>query len=344
MATLVLGFLLSALVTLVPSLIAIAILWWLDRYEKEPLWLLSIAFFWGAVPTIILSIPAQLFVAPPLEAALGHSIFYPLANLSLVAPLTEETFKALMLLAIFVLYRDEFNGVTDGILYGALIGFGFSVVEDVFYLMRSLLGDGGWAEWGMTVALRVGLYNLNHSLFTACVGVGFGLARSTARRRQRWVYPLLGWVVALALHALHNGGIVLAQATSGLSCLVLTAVDWMGVLVMLALIWISTEREKRWFAELEPEVAEGTITPSEYQWAAVYRDRVRQGWRVLTGHGPLLWLKWNRFVQLIVDLAYRKHRHRMAGTEDTDDVSIVRLRQRIAQARSALPTLGWRDE
>ena len=194
MATLVLGFLLSALVTLVPSLIAIAILWWLDRYEKEPLWLLSIAFFWGAVPTIILSILAQLFVAPPLEAALGHSIFYPLANLSLVAPLTEETFKALMLLAIFVLYRDEFNGVTDGILYGALIGFGFSVVEDVFYLMRSLLGDGGWAEWGMTVALRVGLSNLNHSLFTACVGVGFGLARSTARRRQRWVYPLLGWV------------------------------------------------------------------------------------------------------------------------------------------------------
>ena len=340
MANCLLGFVLSVLASLAPSLIAIVILWWLDRYEKEPLWLLSIAFFWGAVPTIILSILAQLFVNPPLEEALGHSILYPLANMSLVAPLTEETFKALILLLIFVLYRDEFNGVMDGIFYGALVGFGFSIVEDVFYFMRSLLGDGGWAEWGTTVALRVGLYNLNHSLFTASVGVGFGLASGAAKRWQRWLYPLFGWMVAITLHAIHNGGIVLAEATSGLSCLVLTVVDWMGVLVMLALIWISTQREKRWFDELAPEVEGGVITPNEYQLASGYRNRVRQSWRVLTGHGLLIWFKWNRFVQLIVDLAYRKHRHRVAGTDATDDTSIARLKQRIAEVRPELPALG----
>jgi RsiW-degrading membrane proteinase PrsW (M82 family) len=77
LATCLVGILLSVLATLVPSVAIIVVLWWLDRYEKEPLWLLSIVFFWGAVPTIILSLLAQLFVDAPLEAALGHSILYP---------------------------------------------------------------------------------------------------------------------------------------------------------------------------------------------------------------------------------------------------------------------------
>jgi len=117
-------------------------------------------------------------------------------------------------------------------------------------------------------------------------------------------------------------------------------VDWMGVLGMLVLIWISTQREKRWFDELEPEVEGGIITPKEYQLASVYRDRVRYGWRVLTGHGPLIWFKWNRFVQMIVDLAYRKHRHRVTGTDAAGDASIARLKQRIAEVRPELPALG----
>jgi RsiW-degrading membrane proteinase PrsW (M82 family) len=340
LATCLVGILLSVLATLVPSVAVIVVLWWLDRYEKEPLWLLSIVFFWGAVPTIILSLLAQLFVDAPLEAALGHSILYPLANMSIVAPLTEETFKALILLALFAFYRQEFNGVMDGILYGALVGFGFSVVEDVFYLMRGLTAGGGWGEWGATVALRVGLYNLNHSMFTACVGVGFGLALGARQRWQRWLYPLLGWMVAIVLHGIHNGGIVLADATSGVSCLILTFVDWMGVLGMAALIWIATGREKRRFEELVSEVEAGAITPGEYLIASTIRIRFRHGWHVLTAYGPLTWLKWNRYVQMIVDLAYRKHTSRVVGESATNDASIVRLRQRIAEVRPELPALG----
>jgi RsiW-degrading membrane proteinase PrsW (M82 family) len=163
MATCLLGLVLSIAATVIPSLLAIAVLWWLDRYEKEPLWLLSIVFFWGAVPTIIISLIAQVALDIPLTAILGDSIVRSMTNASVVAPLTEETFKALIILAIFVFYREEFDGVMDGILYGALVGFGFSVVEDVLYLMGSLL-EGGWREWGITLALRIGLYNLNHSL------------------------------------------------------------------------------------------------------------------------------------------------------------------------------------
>ena len=340
MATCLLGLVLSILVSLIPSLIAMAVLWWLDRYEKEPLWLLGIAFFWGAVPTIALSLVAQILIDAPLADVLGHSVFYPLANLSLVAPLTEETFKGLILLAIFCLYRQEFDGVMDGILYGALIGFGFSVVEDVFYLMSSLMQGGGWAEWGVVAALRVGLYNLNHSLFTACVGIGFGLARNRRVAWKRWVYPLLGWLVALLLHGLHNAGSVLAESTGGMSVLLFTAVDWMGVLGMLVLIFYSLRRERRWFEELEPEIENHVITPDEAQLASVYRARVAHGWQLFRQHGLGAVVQWSRFVQTIVDLAYKKHQKKAAQEGAATEERIVRLRERIARLRSELPQIG----
>ena len=339
MATCLLGLVFSVLVTLIPSLIAMAILWWLDRYEKEPLWLLGIAFFWGAVPTIALSLLAQLLIDAPLMDLLGQSSLYPLASLSLVAPLTEETFKALILLAIFWVYRQEFDSVMDGILYGALIGFGFSIVETFFYLIGSLM-EGGWAEWGLVVALRVGLYNLNHSLFAACTGLGFGLARNRRAAWQRWVYPFLGWLFAVLLHGIHNAGSALAESTGGASVLISTAVDWIGVLGMLVLIVYAVSREKRWFEELRAEVENGVITADEAQIASSYGARVARGWQMLQAHGLLATLHWSRFVQTVVDLAYKKHQKEAAREGAATDERITRLRERIARLRPELPTIG----
>ncbi len=331
-----LGLIASILAALVPSLIAIAILWWLDRYEKEPLWLLSIIFFWGAVPTVIMALVAQIILEIPITALFGESILYSLSNMSIIAPLTEETFKGLIILIIFMLYRREFDSVTDGILYGALVGFGFSVVEDVLYLMSSLM-EGGWEGWGLTAAMRIGLYNLNHAMFTAFIGVGFGLARNSREWWKKLLFPLAGWLTAMTLHGIHNGGTVLAEMTSGLSCLILTMVDWMGVLVLLVLILISVQRESRWFEELLPEIQFGVLTTDEYRIASSYRARLARGWQILTRYGPLTWFRWSRFVQTIVDLAYKKHQKRVAGEGEKTDQLIINLRQRIAELRAHLP-------
>lgn len=339
MATCLLGLILSTLATVIPSLIAIGVLWWLDRYEKEPLWLLGIVFFWGAVPTIIISVIAQVALDVPLTAIMGDSIVRSMTSASVIAPLTEETFKALILLAIFLLYRQEFDGVTDGILYGALVGFGFSIVEDVLYLMGSLL-EGGWREWGMTLALRIGLYNLNHALFSACAGFGLGLARNVRERWKKALFPALGLLLAVVLHGIHNGGTVLAESTAGGSIVVLTAVDWMGVLGMLILIVVAVQREKRWFDQLGPEVAGGAITRGEYRIASSYRERLAQGWHILTQYGVATWFRWSRYVQLIVDLAYKKHQREVAGEGSKTDELIADLRERIVRARAELTEKG----
>lgn len=338
MMTCLLGFVLSILATLVPSLVAIAILWWLDRYEKEPLWLLSIVFFWGAIPTVIMALIAQIILDVPISSLFGKSILYSLTNVGIIAPLTEETLKSLIILVIFLVYRQEFDSVTDGILYGALVGFGFSVVEDVLYFMGSLLGEG-WGSWGMTVALRVGLYNLNHSLFTACVGVGFGLARNTKEMWKKVLFPIAGWIAAMVLHGIHNGATVLAEQTYLLSCLGATLVDWIGVIAMLVLIILSVRREKRWLEELVPEIGAGVVTNDEYEIASSTRARFARGWQILTQYGPVTWFRWMRFVQLVVDLAYKKHQKTAADEGEKTARLIVDLRGRITQMRAQLPAI-----
>ena len=55
MATLI-GLFLVLVVGILPMIVYAFVLWWFDRYEKEPLGLLIAAFLWGAIPAIIFSL------------------------------------------------------------------------------------------------------------------------------------------------------------------------------------------------------------------------------------------------------------------------------------------------
>jgi RsiW-degrading membrane proteinase PrsW (M82 family) len=57
--------------------------------------------------------------------ALAHA-----AAQATITGLTEEVFKGAGLMVLLVALRDEFDNVTDGILYGLLIGAGFAMVEN----------------------------------------------------------------------------------------------------------------------------------------------------------------------------------------------------------------------
>ena len=119
-----------------------------------------------------------------------------------------------------------------------------------------------------------------------------------------------------------------------------TAVDWMGVLGVLVLIFYSLSQEKRWFEELKPEIENSVITPDEALVASTYRVRMARGWQILRGHGLSTALKWGRFVQTIVDLAYKKHQKKAAHEGAATDERIALLRERIARLRSELPAIG----
>src|SRR5690348_7221869 len=175
---------------LAPALIYILIIWWLDRYEKEPVSLAVLAFVWGAVPAILLALIFEVLLGIPLSFAGPVS---EIGEASIIAPIVEESAKGAILFVLFLAYRHEFDDVLDGILYGALVGLGFSVVENVVYGLRFAYPDGLQASGDPMLDaviggwfLRSGIFGLNHAFFTSITGATLGYIRANPQRRSRW--------------------------------------------------------------------------------------------------------------------------------------------------------------
>ncbi len=95
--TLIFGFLLSLIATVIPAALWSALVWWCDRYEREPLSLAIAAFAWGAVPAVALSLALEsLFDAP--ATVMGSTVLGDVVAASGIAPVIEEVAKGVALL------------------------------------------------------------------------------------------------------------------------------------------------------------------------------------------------------------------------------------------------------
>ncbi len=321
----------SLLAAVVPSLFYVSVAWWLDRYEKEPWWVLALTFFWGAIPAIVLALIVEVVFDLPLQA------FFPspqadFISTAVVAPVVEELFKAVPLLLIFWLYRREFDGLMDGLLYGAMVGFGFAMTENLFYFLGAL-AEGGVGTLLTVVFLRAVVFGLNHALFSSAFGLGLGVARYARSSLVRWGAPVLGLLAGIGLHMIHNAFV----STGSVLCLVSFLSDWTGVAFWLLLVWVAGRQEARWIREeLVEEVADGLLTPQQARAAGRYRDRVAVRWAALREQGFGYASKLGRLYALAAELAFKKRQLKINQGDENTPREIARLRQRIRQLQQEL--------
>jgi protease PrsW len=310
----------------IPTAIYIAIAWWLDRYEKEPLWLMSITFFWGAVPAVIVAIIASLLLDIPISVlATGQGA--DLLRVAFVAPVVEELAKAIPLFLIFLFYRREFDGLMDGLIYGALVGFGFSMTENVLYFLGAY-ADGGWGAWSVLVFFRAIVFGLNHALFTSAFGAGLGYARY-ATGPTRTIAPLFGLLMAMFLHGVHN---LFVSLGSEVFCLVSLFSDWLGVIVWLVLVFVATRQEKRWITEeLAEEVHYGILPRDQALAAASYRTRLTDRWAVAREQGFGRAHRLSKLHNAAAELGLKKRQYRLHGDRHGTGAEIQRLRGEVSQ-------------
>lgn len=318
--------LLSCVAAFIPAIIYLAIIYWFDRYEKEPLWLLTATFFWGAVPSIILALIFNLIFGLPFYALAGEGVGDALVA-TLVAPPVEETAKGLALLGIFFFLRHEIDSLLDGIIYGAMVGMGFAMVENVFYFV-GIFEEGGYEAWSMLVFLRAIVFGLNHSLFASLTGLGLAVARLTTNTGVRIGAPILGWSGAVALHFLHN---LAASTQQLLFCFAALIADWGGVWLMLLIIIWALVQERRWIREyLAEEVAWGTLTTSQYEMACSGRKRFFHRTNMLFSQGPVAFWKAGNFYHQCSELAYKKHHFKLHQDKKSEQLIPV-FRQKISE-------------
>src|SRR5258708_16776342 len=89
----------------------------IDRYESEPLWMLCTAFFWGAAIAVFFAFVLNTVNEAVVGSATNSARIGANFGAVISAPIVEESSKALILFAFFFFKIDQFDGVTDGIIY-----------------------------------------------------------------------------------------------------------------------------------------------------------------------------------------------------------------------------------
>jgi RsiW-degrading membrane proteinase PrsW (M82 family) len=192
---------------LLPVPVLIAAFLWLDRYEPSRTWLLAVCFLWGAG----VATSGAIVLNTVIEHAMVRAGRPGVLEGILVAPVVEESLKALFPLLLFVFYRKAYSGLIDGIVYCGLSATGFAMVENILYLGG--YGFAGGAQRSpatgvflavMVFIVRVPLTGFAHPLFTSMTGLGLGFAARSPRRAVRVLAPLTGLIGAMTLHGLFN--------------------------------------------------------------------------------------------------------------------------------------------
>ena len=190
---------------LLPVPLLVALVLWMDRLEPEPRSTLLFAFGWGAgvaalAALIINTADLQYVTQPALGATTGQ---YVAATFG--APVVEETLKGSVLIGLLWRRRAELDGPTDGIIYAAMVGLGFAMIENVGYYINALItpDSGGVALLGYTFVLRGLVSPLLHPIFTSMTGLGVAYA-ANRRHGGKWAVAL-GLLAAMILHGTWNG-------------------------------------------------------------------------------------------------------------------------------------------
>ena len=322
----------------------------IDRFEREPWFLRLAAFLWGA----IIAIPFALLIEQRVDTAL-QNLFGPNSSdvlrsafRGLNAGVTEETIKGLGLLLLFLILRDEFDNVTDGIVYGALIGAGFAMVENFRYFALDFNNFPVFL-----IIYRIVLGWLGHSTFTVCFGAALGYVRHTRVRWRQIVIPLAGYLCAVGLHSFFDfvdfQASVALNASHGdsnvafLSLLALIGDYIPPFLAQMFLLYIlikALAHEAAVIREfLAVEVSNGVVKVDEYALLQNSFQRTKAERRVWRKSGFRQWLRVKALYQTEIGLAFRKWHVSMGDKpklgyiqpEDAYRQRIKRLRHEIAQ-------------
>jgi RsiW-degrading membrane proteinase PrsW (M82 family) len=321
------GLMISGFIGFSTALLYASILYWLDRYEKEPLFLLGGVFIWGSVVAAGSAFLINTFLGVGVYIFTNSSLATDIATGSLIAPFVEETAKGLAVLAVFFAFRHEFDSVLDGIIYAGVAALGFAATENIYYIFTYGFQENGWSGiFGMTF-IRVILVGWQHPFYTAFFGIGLAVSRLNKNWFIKIFAPLLGLAAAMFTHAFHNTMAVFLNGWQGL--LVGAAIDWTGWLFMFGIIIWATWREQRNILKyLALEVQVATITPALFRTASsAWRQMFARIAALFTGK----FFKTVRFYQLCGEFAHKRLQYDTLGDEEGTLAMIQKLRTEMAQ-------------
>ena len=315
------AFIVSVLFAFIPTLLMAWFVYWLDRYEKEPVVLIGATFFWGMVIAAGSAFVINTVFGLGIYMVTGSDAISNQATASLVAPFVEEGLKGLAVLIVFLFFHKEFDSILDGIIYAGIAALGFAAAENVLYIyLYGYLQNGWHGLWSM-VLIRDVVVAWQHPFFTAFTGIGLAVARINKNILAKIIAVPLGYGLAVFTHAFHNSFGAWIGGFPGFA--LGSLIDWSGWFIMFLFIIMMITREHNILKkQLSEEVTAGIITDGQY----------RRALSPLTASIALFLggFKASRFYQACGELALKKEQLKETGDEDGNQKIIDTLRNELA--------------
>jgi protease PrsW len=236
-------------VALVPVLVLLGIFLWLDSFK-----LMS----FGEIALLLVAGAAGAGVAWPIAGQFLDTLPIGFSTYSrFVAPWIEEAIKCAIMILLFRFNRIGYK--VDAVISGFAIGAGFSVLENVIYLIRFPdYGAGTWLVRGVGTAVMHG----------TTLAVLAAIAHQFAERETResagdfnfrlwWFLP--GYLVAVALHTAFN------QFPDRPMLAMLGAIVFAPI-ALIAIFYLGTAEAERWLVAESAEHRSQIETLRAGQW------------------------------------------------------------------------------
>ena len=286
---------------LVPVLLLTAVFIWLDVFKLVSSW---------EIVGLLLVGGAAAIAAYPLSGYFLDTLPIGFSNYSrFAAPWIEEALKAVVIIGLFRINRI---GLTlDAIIMGFAVGAGFSIVENVFYLVRFPdLSAPVWLVRGLGTAVMHG------TTAAALAAIAHHFAVRELHHEARdfhfrlwWFLP--GYLVAVAIHTAFN-----QFPSQPLLAMLVTAL--VAPLTLMVILRFGTTKARQWLAEEEAahrallEKLEAGAFPDKPGWRRINEMVDRTGPRT----GSLI----REYVTVLTRLILTEEEVLLQQSEDTHRV------------------------
>lgn len=311
----------------------------LDLFEREPPTVRAAAMCWGGLAAVAFAMfanDAALVVLAELTDAQWARTWGP----SIVGPLNEEWLKAMGVVMLVLIVREHFDRSIDGLIYGALVGLGFQVVENLTYAIKyAVMNPNSDLTGALTVTFTRVLVAgpWSHPLYTGAAGLGIAFFVTQTRRRltTRWGVMIGLYALALAMHGLWN-----LPLPSSLTPALAIPLSYGKGLIILCLFFVlyhfAARAEWHWFVTTMSDQDENVITTGDLTEMRSLRSR-----RKARQHAHKRWGKeashlMGQLHRELVNLATLVARDQRRGEAVSDGPDVAAVKRNIAAIRAEL--------
>lgn len=253
-----------------------------DLFEPEPIPLLGLAFTWGALVATAGAISGNVAIAGILAKTAGLE-FATVWTPAIAGPTTEEVLKTAGIIAIALLAKGAIGSALDGMAYGAMVGLGFQIVENVLYAINAIALSGAENEIDPVVGIFIlrgllsGLWS--HAMYSALIGAGIGYALSHHGRSmpRRIAVAAIAFGLGWGLHFLWNSPLLTTRFGDGAGILLaILAKGFLGLSIVAVVYRVAKASDRHWFVQtLSGEVNSGVLSQAELDSMLSIRRRRR---------------------------------------------------------------------